>query len=101
MNILDMYEAIPDLWTTAWKWYPFVSRTGPFPGTEDLQGGDDRVGLNLSAGKHTLYMTPREKAYLDHIWATTDQTHDPNVDPPAAVEPAGKMATAWAALKTR
>jgi len=99
MNILDLYEAIPDLWTTEWIWFPFVSRTGPFEGGETLQWSDDRLGVSLSAGSHTLHLTPREKGYLDHFWATTNQTHNPNVDPPTAVEPLGKLTTTWAGLK--
>ena len=99
MNILDMYESIPGPWTTAWKWYPFVSRTGPFAGRESTQWEADRVGMSITAGSHTLTLTPRERSYLDHFWGTTDQAHDPNVDPPTAVEPKGKLTTVWGALR--
>ena len=86
MNILDLYESIPDRWTVAWLWYPFVSRTGPFEGQESTQWGPDRAGLHLTAGRHTLTLTPRERAYFDHFWGTMDQERDPNVEPPSLPE---------------
>ena len=99
MNILDMYDGVLGPWTTDWVWFPFTSRTGPFGGGEQLQWTDDRVGRHFDAGMHTLHFTPREPAYLDHIWATTIRTQDPNVDPPTAVEREGKLATTWGGLK--
>ena len=100
MNVLDLYDAVLGPWTTEWVWFPFNSRTGPVQGREASQWTNDRVGVQLTEGTHNLHITPREPAYIDHFWATTVKTHDPNVEPPTtAVQPSGKLATMWSNLK--
>ena len=101
MNIWDVLESadLHDRFTLDWTWYPLVSRRGPHAGTEVGQYTDDRVGVELSAGTHTLHFSYREHSQIDHVWASMEQARDPNVDAPASVNPQGKLAAKWGEIK--
>ena len=101
MNIWDVLEnaALHDRYTLDWTWYPLVSRRGPHPGGEVGQYTADRIGVELSAGTHTLHFSYREHSQIDHVWATMEQARDPNVDAPASVNPQGKLAAKWGDIK--
>ena len=84
-----------------WMWFRFTSRgtQGVFEGRGDE---DPPVPINLSAGFHAVNIAIREDgAFLDMVHATTDAAFDANAtDPPAGVEPTGKLATTWAGMKS-
>ena len=105
-NIWDFFEDVgfANELTTDWLWFPISSRTGPFGANELKQLGNNRTGMQLSAGAHTLHIVHREDGvFLDWFLFTTDGGLDPNRNGQTsrAVRATDKMATVWGVVKSR